>query len=138
MPGFTDFLSRLQTDHSFYLQFRQNSEEALAHYELSLEERAVLTGPCLQLWNEIGRRMSRDEGIGGTMDGATSGTPRRTNHTTQTWRLSIGQSDSAESQFDHQVALGRLEVQRAVAKVRAAGAHAERLAAVSILMEHIG
>jgi hypothetical protein len=55
MPGFTDFVSRIQTDYAFYLQFRQNPREALASYKLSSEEQASVTAGGRQLWSQLGR-----------------------------------------------------------------------------------
>ena len=55
MPNLNDFLSRIQTDHAFYLEFRRNPEEALEPYELSAEERAALTESREQLRNCLGQ-----------------------------------------------------------------------------------
>ncbi len=58
MPNLNDFLSRIQADHTFYLQFRQDPEEALAPYELSAEERTAVTESREQLWTPVGRSNS--------------------------------------------------------------------------------
>src|ERR1700730_14849404 len=58
MPNLNDFLSRIQADHTFYLQFRQDPEEALAPYELSAEERTAVTESREQLWTPVGRSSS--------------------------------------------------------------------------------
>ena len=55
MPNLNDFLSRIQTDHAFYLEFRRNPEEALAPYGLSAEERAALTESREQLRTRLGQ-----------------------------------------------------------------------------------
>jgi hypothetical protein len=53
MPGFNEFLVRIQTDYRFYLQFRNNSDEALASYKLSPEETAALKDPRSSLWSRM-------------------------------------------------------------------------------------
>jgi hypothetical protein len=58
MPNLNGFLSRIQIDHTFYLQFRQDPEEALASCELGAAERAAVTGSRQQLWTRVGRSSS--------------------------------------------------------------------------------
>jgi hypothetical protein len=113
MPDFNDFLSRIQTDHAFYLQFRRNPQEALASYALSAEEGAALTKSGLQL-------------LAFTGSGETT-------HTSTTSALL-----SADLEFDTASVVRRLEVQQAMAQTREASTHTDRLAAVLDLMEQIG
>jgi hypothetical protein len=113
MPDFSDFLSRIQTDHAFYLQFRQNPQEALASYELSVEEQAALTQSDVQLSAFTGRR--------------------ETTHLSTTSALVM-----ADLQFEAAAVIRRPEVQQIIAQIWSASAHSQRLAAVSTLIEHIG
>jgi hypothetical protein len=141
MQGLNDFLSRIQADHEFYFQFRKSPQEALAPYELSTEERAALTEASRQLWNHLGRIEQGADSIDSAFGDAAEASPRATLtwriRTTQTWGLNIDQSGSIEPQFDHKVALGRPEVRQAVAQVNAASMHDDRLAAISVLIEHL-
>jgi hypothetical protein len=141
MPGLNDFLLRIQTDYELYLRFRKSPQEALAAYELSAEERAALTDSGRQLWNHLGRIGQGADSIDPALGDGTEADPCAPLtwkiRTTQTWRLNIDQSGSAESQFDHKAALGRPEVQQAVALVNAAILHDDRLAAISVLIEHV-
>jgi hypothetical protein len=141
MPGLNDFLSRIQTDHDFYFQFRTSPQKALAAYELSSEERNTLSEASWQLWNYLEKIGLGADSIaapigGGTAAGVDAPLTWRI-HTTQTWRLNIDQSDSVESQFDHEASLERPEVRHALAQIHSANIHHERLAAISALIEHI-
>jgi hypothetical protein len=64
MPGFTDFVSRIQTDYAFYLQFRQKPQEALAAYQLSSEEQASVTAGGRELWSQLGQFLPDAESLG--------------------------------------------------------------------------
>lgn len=114
MPGFTDFLSRIQTDHAFYLQFRQNPQETLSSYELSSEERAALIGPDAELWNHLRGKLF-----------------------TLTTSHNIVALGSSDPEFNSDAVLGRPEVGQAITQIRAAGLPTERAAAVLDLMEKI-
>jgi hypothetical protein len=115
MPNLNDFLSRIQTDHTFYLQFRQVPEEALAPYELSAEERTALTESGEQLRARLGQLNSY-------------------------WKTSCTHAllGSGELGFDVAEALGRSEVKNAIGQVRRASTHADSLTPVLALMEQIG
>jgi|SRR3979411_2500105 hypothetical protein len=114
MPNLDDFLLRIQTDHSFYLRFRQNPEEALGSYELSAEERAALTESGEQLRVRLGQLNPY-------------------------WKTSCTHAllGSGELGFDVTAALGRSEVKNAIGQVRAS-THADSLKPVLALMEQIG
>jgi hypothetical protein len=115
MQNFDDFLSRIQTDHTFYLQFRQNPEEALAPYQLSAEERAALTESREQLRARLGQPDSY-------------------------WKISCTHAllRSDERGFDVAAALARPEVQNIIGQIRKERRHADRLTPVLALMEQIG
>jgi hypothetical protein len=114
MPNLNDLLLRIQTDYAFYLQFRNNPEEALTFYELSAEERAALNRPDPQIWDRLGWITQRAKCL-------TS-----TNHF-----VALRSDDLAAK-----IALP--EVEQTIAKIRDLSVHAERLAAVSALVEQIG
>jgi hypothetical protein len=115
MPSLDDFLSRIQTDHTFYLQFRQNPEEALAGYELSTEERATLTESREQLWTRLGQ-------------------------ITSYWKTGCNYVllGSGELEFDADKALARPEVRNAIDDIRSKRIDSDRLTPVLALMEQIG
>jgi hypothetical protein len=115
MPNLDDFLSRIQTDHAFYLQFRQNPEETLTAYELSAEERAALTKSRGQLWARLGQLNSY-------------------------WKLSCNYVllGLGELEFSVAGALSRPEIQSTIDQVHKANTHTDRLAPVLALMEQIG
>jgi hypothetical protein len=115
MPDFNDFLSRIQIDHEFYLQFRKNPNEALAPYELSSEERAALTDSGSQLSARLGEVVF-------TLTGTKN-------------FVSLG---SADWQFDPVAALMRPEIQHAIAQIRNVTTNADRLTPVLALIEHVG
>jgi hypothetical protein len=115
MPNLDDFLSRIQTDHTFYLQFRQNPEGALASYVLSAEERALVTESREQLWMRVGRSSS-------------------------CWKIGCNYVllGSGELDFNAKAALGRPEIQIAIDEIREASTDSSRLTSVLSLMEQIG
>jgi hypothetical protein len=115
MPNLNDFLSRIQTDHAFYLQFRQTPEEALAPYDLSAEERAVVPESCELLWTRLGRSSSY-------------------------WKTNCIDLllDSDEQDFSVDEALGRAEIRNTIDGIRKATLSDERLTAVLSLIEQIG
>jgi hypothetical protein len=118
MPGLNDFLSRIQTDHAFYLQFRKNPQEALTFYELSAEERTALNKPDPQIWDRLGWITQRAKCL-------TS-----TNHCVE-----LGSDDRG---FDPAATIALPEVQQTIGQIRGASAHTDRLAVISALMEQIG
>lgn len=139
MPGLNDFLSRIQTDHVFYLQFRQSPQEALASYELSSEERAALTESGPGFSAQLARTMSVQEPSDVTV-GASIGVE---SSVAFKWITNIGwirtrETEPTDLTFDPEVALDQPEVQQTIAQIRSAGTHAERLAAIATLMEYIG
>jgi hypothetical protein len=115
MQNLDDFLSRIQTDHTFYLLFRQSPEEAMAGYELSTEERATLTESPERLWDCLGQPNSY-------------------------WKSSCNYVllESGELDFNMAAALGDLKVQSAIDEIHNATADRDRLASVLALMEQIG
>jgi hypothetical protein len=115
MPNLDDFLSRIQTDHTFYLQFRQNPEEALAGYELSAEERAAVTGSRQQLWTRVGRSSSY-------------------------WKIGCNyvMLESDELEFNATATLERPEVKNTIGEIRKASMDSDRLTSVMALIERIG
>jgi hypothetical protein len=115
MPNLNDFLSRIQTDHAFYLQFRQNPEEALGSYELSAEERTTLTKSRERLWECLGQPNSY-------------------------WKSSCNYVllESGELEFDIDAALGLPEVQSNIGEIWTATMDRDRLKPVLALMEQIG
>jgi hypothetical protein len=115
MPNLDDFLSRIQTDHTFYLRFRQNPEEALGPYELSAEERAALTESGEQLRARLGQPDSY-------------------------WKLSCNYVllGSGEHEFNVTAMLGRSEVKNTIDRIREARTYADRLAPVLALVDQIG
>jgi hypothetical protein len=139
VPSFKDFLSRIQTDHAFYLQFRLDPQGALAAYDLSSEEQAVLAKSGIQLWNRVGGTILDEStlGIAFQMTDVASSDPA------VGWRLLPSQTTQAlpridESEFNAQTVLERPEIQQIIAKIRDASGHSERLTALSTLMEEIG
>jgi hypothetical protein len=115
MPNLNDFLSRIQTDHTFYLRFRQNPEEALGTYELTSEERAALTESGEQLRARLGQPDSY-------------------------WKLSCNYAllGSGEHEFNIAAMLGRSEVKNTIDRIREARTYADRLAPVLALVDQIG
>jgi len=115
MPNLNDFLSRIQTDHAFYLQFRQDPEEALAPYELSAEERTAVTESREQLWECLGR-------------------------VTSYWKTGCNYVllGSGELEFDAAATLGRAEIRDTIDEIRMASVDGERLTSVLTLLEQIG
>ncbi|MGA8476948.1 MAG: hypothetical protein WB696_03215 [Chthoniobacterales bacterium] len=115
MPNLNDFLSRIQTDHAFYLEFRRNPEEALEPYELSAEERALVTESREQLWMRVGRSSS-------------------------CWKIGCNYVllGSGELEFNAEAALGRPEIQSTIDEIRKASMDSDRLTSVLALMEQIG
>jgi hypothetical protein len=115
MPNLNDFLSRIQTDHTFYLHFRQSPEEALASYELSAEERTVVTESREQLWAHVGGSSSYWK--------------------TNCSDLLLG---SDELDFSAAAALERPVTQNTIDQIRKATLDCERVTAVLALIEQIG
>jgi hypothetical protein len=115
MPGLNDFLSRIQTDYEFYLQFRKSPQEALTPYELSAEERSALTGSCAMLWDYF----------------RASVFPLGTSHNI----VALG-SDKVE--FNADAALSQPEVQRSIAQINDSGPHPDKSSAILGLVEQIG
>jgi hypothetical protein len=115
MPNLNDFLSRIQTDHTFYFQFRQDPEGALGPYELSAEERAALTESREQLWTRLGR-------------------------VTSYWKTGCNYVllESGELEFDATTALGRPEIRNTIDEIRMASVDRDRLTSVLALVEQIG
>lgn len=115
MPNLDDFLSRIQTDHSFYLHFRQNPQEALASYGLSPQERALLTEFREQLWARVGRSSSY-------------------------WKTNCSDLllEPGGIEFNALAALDRPEVQNTVREIREATVNGDRLVSVLALVEQIG
>jgi hypothetical protein len=115
MPNLNDFLTRIQTDHTFYLQFRQDPGEALVPYELSAEERTAVTESREQLWECLGQPNSY-------------------------WKSSCNYVllESGELEFNIDAALGLSEVQSNIGEIRSATMDRDRLKSVLALMEQIG
>jgi hypothetical protein len=134
MPNFDDFLSRIQTDHAFYLQFRQNPEEALAGYELSAEERTSLITPGWQLWSQLGQFSPSAESLGPTA--RTGFGIDQALKTNIAW-IRIRRSGSGSLDFSPEVALRKPEVQQTISRIRGTGAHDDRVAAVLTLLEYV-
>jgi hypothetical protein len=136
-PGFEDFLSHIQTDNAFYLQFRECPEKAVGPYELNSKERAALTELGPQFWNHLGQVFSGGESLGAGPNGDPSAPLKWRTYTTQTWWAKIDATGSLEPQFNHEAVLGRPEVLQMVAQIYAAKTYHERLAAVLALIDHI-
>jgi hypothetical protein len=134
MPNLDDFLSRIQTDHAFYLQFRQNPEEALAGYELSSEELASLITRGRQLWSQLGQFLPSAESLGPSS--RTDFGFDQALKTNIAW-IRIRQSGSGSLDFSPEVVLRKPEVQQAISRIRGAGAHEDRVAAVLTLLEYV-
>ncbi|HEY4782203.1 MAG TPA: hypothetical protein VIH54_10325 [Chthoniobacterales bacterium] len=115
MPALNEFLSRIQTDYSFYLQFQNSPQEALASYELSAEQRTTLT--------ESGALLSTHLRQGGT-----------TLHTSTNFLP----FESADPEFNSEVALERAEVRQVIAQIRRTKTDIDRLTSILALMEEIG
>jgi hypothetical protein len=115
MPGLNEFLSRIQTDYSFYLQFQNSPIAALEPYELSAEERTTLT--------ESGALLSTHLRQGGT-----------TLHTSTNFLP----FESADPEFNPEAALKRAEVRQVIAQIRRTNTDVDRLTSVLALMEEIG
>lgn len=126
MPDLTDFLSRIQTDYAFYLQFRQNPDVALAAYELSSEDRAAVTefDPKLSHSGTLPDRKIFTTDLGWT-------------HTDLAW-IHVRQTEQSDLDLNVEVPRRRSEVEQAVVQIRGASTHTDRLAAISTLMEYIG
>src|SRR5438132_11667865 len=104
MRTLNDFFSRIQTDYSFYLQFQNSPERALAAYEVSAEQRAALAESGAQLSALLGQ----------------SGTPL---HTTNNF-LPL---ESTEPEFNPDAALKRAEVRKTIEQIFGAGTSTDRL-----------
>jgi hypothetical protein len=115
MPGLNDFLSRIQTDYGFYLQFRQAPQEALADYDLSAEQRAGLIESGTELQDHLGR-----------------GVFPLTSHQNV---VALGSTDP---EFNPAAALSQPEVQQNISLISGAATHEERLQAILGLIEQIG
>ena len=115
MPNLDDFFSRIQTDHTFYLQFRQNPEEAMACYNLSDEERAALIESREQL-------------------------RARLRHPNSYRRISCTHAllASDERAFHVAAALERPEVKNTIGEIREASVDSDRLMPVLAPIERIG
>jgi hypothetical protein len=137
MSGITDFLSRIQSDYRFYLRFREDPEEVLKLYELSSKERLALTVPGLQLWHHIGHLISDAESPGAEISKGPVEAVKWRSYTTQSGCVNIDLAKSAELYFNVETVLERPEVQHAIAEIRAANTHNDRLAAVTALVEQI-
>jgi hypothetical protein len=142
MPSLSDFLSRIQIDHEFYFQFRKNPDKVLAAYELSTEERAVLSEPGRQLWKRL-EKIGQDTDSTDSSSGDRAEADSRVSLTwrlltTQTWRPDVHHhSASVGPRLDQGAALERPEVRQAVAQVKAANTRDDKLAAISALIEHL-
>jgi hypothetical protein len=115
MPGLNDFLSRIQTDYSFYLEFRQSPQETLAPYELSSEERAALIESRPELWDHLERTVF-----------------------TLTTSHNIVALGSENLEVNTDAVLSQSKIGQTIAQIRNASTHSDRLTAVSALIEHIG
>jgi hypothetical protein len=115
MPNLDDFFSRIQTDHTFYFQFRQNPEESLESYELSTEEQAAITEFREQLWTRLGE-------------------------ITSYWKTGCNfvLLGSGELEFNAAGALERPEVRSAIDDIRMRSIESDRLTPVLALIEQIG
>jgi hypothetical protein len=111
MPNLDDFLSRIQTDHTFYSHFRQNPEEALKAYELCGEERALIESPE-QLWERPGQLDSH-------------------------WKTSCNcvLLETGEPGFNICTALAGPEVQNTISEICKADANNDRFRSVLVLVE---
>jgi hypothetical protein len=142
MPSLNDFLSRVQTDYAFYLQFRASPQDALAPYELSSEERAALAEVDPQLWVQLGRFVpdaeSRKPDSRAGVSANLGTTFKWTIHTTQVGWIQIDQPSSGDAEFNAEGVLRRGEVQESIAQIHATSTRADRLAAVLKLVEYIG
>jgi hypothetical protein len=137
MPALHDFLSRIQTDHEFYLWFRRTPQEALAGYELTSEERAVLTESGLQLWARLQQNVSDARTAGADADTGSGAPLDPIIRSTQVGLLPIHQGGTTDCDFDPEQVLRMPELQQTVLQVRSANTHNDRLAAVLALMEEI-
>jgi hypothetical protein len=134
MPGFIDFLSRIQTDHAFYLQFRQNPQEALASYQLRSDEQASLTAGGRQLWSQLGQFLPSAGSQGPTSrNGISIDQALKTNIA---W-IRTRQSGSGDLDFSPEVVLRKPEVQQTISRIRSTGVHNDRMAAVLTLLEYV-
>ncbi|HZC36978.1 MAG TPA: hypothetical protein VE242_15240 [Chthoniobacterales bacterium] len=137
MPGFNDFLSRIQADHEFYLQFRRTPQEVMAGYQLTSEQRDVLIEAGPQLWARLQQDVS-DAGSAGTDADTGSGAPLEPIiRSTQVGLLPIHQGKTTDSDLNPEQMLRKPEVQQALVQIRSANTHADRLAAVFALMERL-
>jgi hypothetical protein len=141
MPGFTDFLSRIQTDYAFYLQFRKSPQEALAPYELASEEQAALTQSGPQLWANIGRLTPGAESLSPDVEGSAAAPPSPAFSwriaTTNIGRVHIPGPGSVDLEFQAAAELRRLEVQQAITEIRRASTLTARLSPVLNLIQHL-
>jgi hypothetical protein len=114
MPGLTDFLSRIQTDHAFYCQFLTSPQQTLAAYDLSAEEHTALIEPGAQL----------------------SALLKQTLHFfIRTIHYLALEPEDVE--FNLAASIARPEVQQAIGQIRSATDRNERLVAVSALIQHL-
>ena len=115
MPNLDDFFSRIQTDHTFYLQFRQNPQESLNSYELTAEERAAIAEFREQLWTRLGE-------------------------ITSYWKTGCNfvLLASGELEFNAAGALERPEVRSTIDDIRRKSIESDRLTPVLALIEQIG
>ena len=143
MANLNNFLSRIQTDYAFYLQFQNSPEEALTPYELSSEERSALIEVGLQLWNRLKQFMPcpnlPDRGSEADVSSAQS--------SGSNWSISplstatthyVLPDGSADLGLGPEALLARPEIQQTISKIRRSSAQSDRLASVLALMEHIG
>jgi hypothetical protein len=134
MPGFTDFVSRIQTDYAFYLQFRQKPQEALAAYQLSSEEQASVTAGGRELWSQLGQFLPDAESLGPASRVHFGIDPAL--KTNIGW-IRVRQSRSVDLDFSPEVVLRKPEVQQTIAEIHGTSVRNDRLAAVLTLLEYV-
>jgi hypothetical protein len=134
MPGFTEFVSRIQTDYAFYLQFRQNAQEALASYKLSSEEQTSVTAGGRELWSQLGQFLPDAESLGPASRVHFGIDPAL--KTNIGW-IRVRQSRSVDLDFSPEVVLRKPEVQQTIAEIRGTSVRNDRLAAVLTLLEYV-
>jgi hypothetical protein len=116
MSSLNNFLSRIQSDYGFYLRFRNNREKALAVFELTPEERAVLAD------------FEKGTGECGRSAFASGMSPNSTSSVHYSMR------ESGNVQFDRDAFLARPKIKETITQIREAGQPYNRRIALRTLI----
>ena len=137
MEAIDAILARLETDFDFYLAVRENSEQALASYDLAPAVRTAFTRAGAPLWNVIARHTAGGDASGITdRDGGLPPPPPPFTVTHSVPRGSDVPRVSWGGGFDK--APENAAIDAALRVVRHAASPSARLIAVQHLIETLG